>query len=75
MLEKLGLKGIDVSEKEKITVMKRLLIENYHPSPKTEPYDKKKFLTKFIMATDWMKYNLSDALAQIFVIRQERIIF
>ena len=72
VLEELSLRNIDVDVKEKITVMKKLLIENEHPNPTVDPNDKKCFLPKFLTAMDWMKDNLNETLAKIVVIRRER---
>ena len=58
--------------KEKITVMKKLLIDKEHPNPKTDPNEKKYLLPKFLTATDWTKDNLSEKLAKIVDMHSER---
>ena len=60
------------STTEKITVLKKLLIDDEHPNPTTDPNEKKFFLPKFLTATDWMKDNLSETLAKIVGVRLER---
>ena len=73
LLEELRTRGVDADVKEKITVLKNVLIENEHPNPTTNTNDKKHFLPKFLTATDWMKDDLFDALAKIEMLREERI--
>ena len=58
--------------KEKITVMKKLSIDNECPNPTTDPNEKKYFLPKFLTATDWIKDHLSEMLANIVDMRSER---
>ena len=66
------MRGADVDVKEKITVIKKMLLDNECPNPTTDPNEKKYSLPKFLTATDWMKDNLTDALAKIVAMRVER---
>ena len=73
LLEELRLRGADVDTKEKITATKNMLLGNECPNPTIYPNEKKCFLPKFLVATDWMTDNLTDTLAKIVDMRTERI--
>ena len=72
LLEELRSRGMQVKNKEKVTVLKKLLINNECPNPTIDPNEKTFFLPKFLTATDWMKDNLSETLAKIVGVRLER---
>ena len=73
LLQELRYIGVTVDKKTMISDLKKILIDDEHPDSKTDTNYKKFLLPKFLTATDWMKYNLDDALTKIFVMR-ERIV-
>jgi len=72
LIEELRLRGVEVNVKEKITVMKKMLLINEYPNSTADPNEMKFFLPKFLTATAWLRDNLSDTLAMINDIRVER---
>ena len=74
LIEELRCRDIDVDNKTKISILKKLLIDNKHPNPATDSSDKKHFLPKFLAETDWMRDNLSDTLAKIVAMREVNLI-
>ena len=51
--------------KEKITILKKMLLENEYPNPMVDQNEMKFFLPKFLTTIDQSKDNLSDTLVKI----------
>ena len=73
-MEELAIRRIDIDKKEKIIVLKKLLVENKYPNPTTHPNDKKYFLPKLLIAINWIKDNLDNTLLKIVEVHRSRLV-
>ena len=64
LMEELMLRGLITNQKELITRLKKMLIDNEHPG-ETDANKKKHLCPRFLTATDWQRDRLDDTLAKI----------
>ena len=57
---------------EKVTILKKILLDNKYLNPTTDPNEIKLFHLRFLTAADWSKDNLSNTLVKIDTLCAER---
>ena len=73
LLEELCLRGIIVDPKEKLTVLKQVLMKNEHPDNDDDWKTEKFFKPMLFAAPDWSKDVVDETFKQLDVLRRSRL--